>query len=140
MTQFQTGLPASATLKLQQCSQCGQVNYPARELCGNCLADALQWRPVADTGTVQSITELQYSLEQAYTAHLPWSIASIQLDCGPIALAHLVPDTAIGSPVKLKVVQDKQGNPMLLAMGGDDAAQQAATRWLTEVQFTEILT
>ena len=140
MAQFQTGLPASATLSLQQCSECGQVNYPARELCGNCLADALQWRPVKDTGAVQSITELQYSLEQAYTAHLPWHVASIQLDCGPTALAHLVPGIAIGSPVQLKVVQDEQGNRMLLALGGDDAAQQAATNWLTEVQFTEILT
>ena len=138
MAIFQTGLPTSSTLSLQQCSKCGQVNYPARELCGNCLADALQWRPVKDTGTVQSTTELQYSLEQAYTAHLPWSIASIQLDCGPIVLTHLVPGIAIGSAVRLTVVQDKQGNHMLLALSRDDTAQQAATDWLAEVQFREI--
>ena len=140
MAHFQTGLPASAALNLQQCSECGQVNYPARELCGNCLADGLQWRSVTDTGTVQSITELQYSLEPAYTAYLPWLVASIQLDCGPVALAHLVPGIDIGNPVRLKVVQDEQGNRMLLALGGDDAAQQAATGWLAEVQFREIST
>jgi uncharacterized OB-fold protein len=116
------------------------VNYPVRELCGNCLADTLQWRPVNDTGTVQSITELQYSLEPAYTAHLPWSIASIQLDCGPIVLAHLVPGIVIGSPVKLKVVQDEQGNHMLLALGRDDAATHVASRWLKQVRFKEIST
>jgi len=140
MAIFQTGLPTSSTLSLQQCSKCGQVNYPARELCGNCLADALQWRPVKDTGTVQSITELQYSLEQTYTAHLPWSIASIQLDCGPVVLAHLVPGIAIDSPVMLKVIQDEQGNRMLLALGSDDAARHCADSWLAEVQFREIST
>jgi len=140
MAIFQTRLPASGTLNLQQCGECSQVNYPVRELCGNCLADTLQWRPVNDTGTVQSITELQYSLEPAYTAHLPWSIASIQLDCGPIVLAHLVPGIVIGSPVKLKVVQDEQGNHMLLALGRDDAATHVASRWLKQVRFKEIST
>lgn len=140
MTIFQTGLPASGTLNLQQCGECGQVNYPVRELCGNCLADTLQWRPVTNTGMVQSVTELQYSLESVYTAHLPWYIASIRLDCGPVALAHLVPGIVIGSPVKLQVVQDEHGNHMLLALGCDDVATQAAARWLEEVQFKEIST
>jgi uncharacterized OB-fold protein len=140
MVLFQTRLPASGTLHLQQCGECGQVNYPVRELCGNCLADALQWQPVTDTGTVQSITELHYSLEPAYTGHLPWSIASIQLDCGPIVLAHLVPGIEIGSPVKLQVVQDTSGNRMLLALGRDDAATRLASRWLEQVQFKEIST
>tara|TARA_R110001599_G_scaffold353462_1_gene592913 strand:+ start:10621 stop:11043 length:423 start_codon:yes stop_codon:yes gene_type:complete len=138
MTVFQTGLPASATLKLQQCGNCAQVNYPARELCGYCLADALQWQPVKDTGTVQSITELQYSLEPGYTAHLPWRVASIQLDCGPQALTHLVPGVVTGDAVRLKVIQDGQGNVMLLALGCDHAVQQAAIHWLEEVQFKEI--
>ena len=140
MALFQTRLPASGRLHLQQCGECGQVNYPVRDLCGNCLADALQWQPVTDNGTVQSITELHYSLEPAYTAHLPWSIASIQLDCGPIVLAHLVPGIEIGGPVKLQVVQDTSGNHMLLALGRDDAATRLASRWLEQVKFKEIST
>ena len=139
MTTFKTGLPASSTLTLQQCTNCNHVNYPSRELCGNCLANALQWQPVKDTGTVQSITELQYSLEPGYSTHLPWSVASVQLDCGPQAIAHLVPGIAIGDPVTLKLVEDAQGNVMLLAQGDDAAAQQAASRWLEKVQFKEIL-
>ena len=140
MAVFQTRLPASGALSLQQCSECDQVNYPFRELCGNCLADSLQWRRVTDTGTVQAITELQYSLEPAYTAHLPWFIGSIKLDCGPVALAHLAPGIEINSPVELRVVQDEHGNRMLLALRRDDTAKQAATRWLKEVQFKEIST
>jgi uncharacterized OB-fold protein len=140
MTQFTTGLPTPGALHLQQCGECGQASYPARELCGHCLADKLQWQPVADTGIVQSITELQYSLEPAFTTHLPWAVASIKLDCGPVALAHLAPGIAISNPVMLKIIQDEAGNNMLVALGRDDVAQEAATSWLAEVQFKEIST
>lgn len=140
MAHFQTGLPSSGTLQLQQCGKCGQVNYPTRELCGACLADELQWQPVPDTGTVQSITELQYSLEPAYTAHLPWTVASIKLDCGPVVLAHLAPGISITNPVKLLIVQDETGNNMLAAIGRDNTAHTSAISWLADIQFKEIST
>lgn len=138
MTRFQTGLPAAGKLSLQRCGQCGQVNYPPRELCGNCLADALEWAAVADTGTVRAVTQLHYSLEPEYAAHLPWTIASVQLDCGPQVLAHLPPGIATGSAVTLKIVEDKAGNRMLLAQGLDKEAQKAAAAWLAKIQFKEV--
>jgi uncharacterized OB-fold protein len=137
-TVFHTGLPASAALTLQRCGRCQRVNYPPRELCGDCLADDLQWRPVADTGVVQSLTRLDYSLEPGYARHLPWTVASVLLDCGPIALAHLAPDIAVGSRVRLRVIRDQAGNRMLAATGVDPAARQAAQDWLHSVGFTEI--
>jgi len=137
-TKFHTGLPASATLILQRCGSCQRVNYPPRELCGHCLADDLHWQAVADGGVVQSLTLLNYSLEPDYAQHLPWTVASVLLDCGPIALAHLAPEIAIGARVRLRVIQDRAGNRMLAATGIDAAAQPGERAWLQSVGFREI--
>lgn len=137
-TLFRTGLPAAGALTLQCCGQCKQVNYPARELCGNCLADDLQWQSVSDTGLVQSLVELHYSLEPVYAEHLPWAVASIKLDCGPVVLAHLAPGAAINTAVKLRAIQDAAGNTMLLAASTDNSSQQAAAAWLAGVKFSEV--
>lgn len=137
-TEFHTGLPASATLTLQRCGSCQQVNYPPRELCGHCLADDLQWQAVADSGVVQSLTRLNYSLEPDYAQHLPWTVASVLLDCGPIALAHLTPGIATGARVRLRVIQDRAGNRMLAATGTDAAARPGERAWLQSVGFREI--
>lgn len=132
---FKTGLPATGALQLQVCSECSKVNYPSRELCGNCLADGLQWQPVADRGVVQTLTELHYSLEPDYAAHLPWPVASVQLDCGPIAFAHLQPGLDVEAQVTLRVMADSHGNPMLVALSTDEPG---AAEWLNKIQFEEL--
>jgi uncharacterized OB-fold protein len=112
---FDTRLPAAPELSLQVCGECGAVNYPPRELCGDCLADALHWRAVADTGVVQSLTELHYSLEPHYASRLPWRVASVRLDCGPVVFTHLQPGVAIDDPVAVRPLQDAAGHRMLVA-------------------------
>ena len=137
-TNFSTGLPESPALILQCCEQCGHVNYPSRELCGNCLADALALRAVDANGVVQASVELHYSLEQEYASHLPWPVGSIRLDCGPVVLAHLQPGVDTGSPVKITVIQDITGNRMLAATGKDGTSQTTLTSWLAKIQFKEV--
>ena len=137
-TTFSTGLPNATELTLQCCGQCQRVNYPPRELCGHCLADSLQWQRVDDTGVVQSVAQLHYSLEQEYADHLPWAVGSIKLSCGPVVLAHLQPDIICGATVKLKLVQDQAANRMLVAIGDDSASDERASAWLKTVNFEEI--
>ena len=131
---YKTGLPATGDLRLQVCSACGQVNYPSRELCGNCLADALHWQAVDAEGTVQSLTELHYSLEEDYAQRLPWRVASVKLDCGPIALAHLEPGVSLMDRVIVRVVSDRYGNPMLAAL---DSSSDNVADWLETIDFRE---
>ena len=138
-TTFSTGLPNATDLTLQCCGQCRQVNYPPRELCGNCLADSLQWQRVDNTGVVQSVTQLHYSLEPEYADHLPWTVGSIKLNCGPVVLAHLQPDIISGATVKLRLVQDQAANRMLVATGDDSASEKSAPTWLEAINFKEIL-
>ena len=137
-TTFSTGLPNATELTLQCCDQCQRVNYPPRELCGNCLADNLQWQQVDNSGVVQSVAQLHYSLETEYAEHLPWTVASIKLDCGPVVLAHLQPDIIPGATVKLKLVQDQAASRMLVATGDDSESEKPASDWLQAINFKEI--
>jgi hypothetical protein len=134
---FDTGLPTGSGIQLQMqvCADCGHTNYPRRELCGDCLADALDWQPVDPNGTVQSLTELHYSLEDDYAAHLPWRVGSVKLDCGPVAFAHLAPGVESGQRVALCPFLDKYHNRMLVALGPDSPAE-----WLEAINFREDLT
>jgi uncharacterized OB-fold protein len=138
-TTFRTGLPKTTELTLQCCGHCQQVNYPPRELCGNCLADSLQWQRVDNSGIVQSVAQLHYSLEPEYADHLPWTVGSIKLNCGPVVLAHLQPDIISGATVKLKLVQDQAENRMLVATGDDSESENRASAWLEAINFKEIL-
>lgn len=133
---FNTALPASKGLNLQHCSKCGQVNYPVRELCGKCLGDSLVWQDADGVGTVQSVTALHYPLETNFSRQLPWRIASVKLDVGPVAFAHLQPDIECTARVTLSIVQDEVGNRVLVATADKETARQ----WLSAIKFTEITT
>jgi uncharacterized OB-fold protein len=137
-TTFGTGLPNATDLTLQCCDHCHQVNYPPRAVCGNCLAGSLRWQRVDNTGIVLSVTQLHYSLEPEYAEHLPWTVASIKLDCGPVVLVHLQPDIVSGATVKLKLVQDQAANRMLVATADDSESEKSASTWLETVNFKEI--
>jgi uncharacterized OB-fold protein len=93
---------------------------------------------VDNTGIVLSVTQLHYSLEPEYAEHLPWTVASIKLDCGPVVLVHLQPDIVSGATVKLKLVQDQAANRMLVATADDSESEKSASTWLETVNFKEI--
>jgi uncharacterized OB-fold protein len=131
---FNTALPSVKGLSLQHCSNCEHINYPVRELCGNCLADSLVWQSVDGGATVQSVTALHYPLETNFSGQLPWRIASVKLDVGPVAFAHLQPGLECKARVTLSIAQDEIGNHVLVATGEHESASQ----WLTAIKFTEI--
>lgn len=63
------GLPVDGTLTLQVCADCGAVQYPPRELCRACLADALAWRRV--DGSADGLRRQQRGLARAVSGHGP---------------------------------------------------------------------
>lgn len=107
-----TAANLATALSLQHCCDCGQVQYPPRELCHVCLGD-LVWRETPGNGVVSSRVDLHHSLWEFFkrhTAQQPWPIASIKLDCGPTVLAHVdlasfgaavADDVAAGTPVQV---------------------------------------
>lgn len=103
-------------LVLQQCVHCDAVQYPPREVCGQCLADKLDWQEQPTQGRILAVSELHHSLEAVYQDRLPWTVASIKLACGPVVLAQLpggalAPDT----PVTVTAAEIGGGNWLLQA-------------------------
>ena len=135
-TRFATRLPAASPLMLPVCSECGSISYPPRELCGHCLADALAWQAVEPGGIVQSHSTLQYSLEPFYAQHLPWAVASVRLDCGPVVLTHLQPGLTTDARVQVGIRCDSDDNRYLVAQAEADPDSRAE-QWLEKIDFKE---
>ncbi len=103
-------------LVLQHCQACGQVQYPPRELCCNCLAGDLRWRETENLGTVLTGVEVYRSLEPYFQARSPWLLGAVKLDCGPVALVHLAENCRrSGSRVSIRQIIDASGEAVLRA-------------------------
>jgi uncharacterized OB-fold protein len=93
-------------LTLQQCQNCSAVQYPYRELCGDCLADALQWKIVDGSGTVTAAVRIHSSMHTFFRDSAPWRICSVTLDVGPRVIAH-AKDGEVASGSRVAVVDER---------------------------------
>jgi uncharacterized OB-fold protein len=110
-------------LEMQKCVACGVVQWPPRDVCGACLADALEWRETAQGAVVLAATTLHASMEDFFRARLPWRVGTVRLDAGPVAYAHLHRDVGEGDAVRIEAHRDFKGRGVLVAaplQGGDD--------------------
>ena len=112
----QTAVAVAGKLMLQHCGICAAVQYPPREICCNCLSDALRWQETDNLGTVLAAAALQRSLEPYFQAQTPWLLGSVKLDCGPVVLLQLTADCAMtGSRVQVTQLIDASGEAILVA-------------------------
>jgi uncharacterized OB-fold protein len=104
-------------LALQHCPACGTVQYPPCELCGACLADALEWR-VSDRepGEVLAATTLHHSHDAQFRSRLPLSVGLIRLNAGPICVCFLAEGCGAGTHVAVSARADDAGRAVLTAM------------------------
>src|SRR5207247_534586 len=113
-------LAAAAALgrfELQQCRDCGAVQYPPRETCQKCLSIRLDWKPQAQTGELLSDTVLHHSNDLFFRERLPWRLGLVKLACGPTVVAHL--HARVASPPGKVVVAaklDRAGQAVLVAL------------------------
>lgn len=99
------------TIRMQCCPECGEVNYPDRQVCRRCLAGRLTEQEVADTGKLLAVSTLHRSLEPAFDAVLPLRIGTVKLDCGPQVIAFVSVDLAPGDRVRLKSMRSHLNQP-----------------------------
>lgn len=100
---------------LQVCSACHTVQYPPRDVCCQCLQDDLPWQIVPTGATVVACTTLHHSNEPYFQAQLPWRIATVKLDCGPVAIAHLKDNLQTGDRAELSLELDPAQVGVLVA-------------------------
>ncbi|HZJ07402.1 MAG TPA: OB-fold domain-containing protein [Nocardioidaceae bacterium] len=75
-------------LVVQSCTGCGRVQHPPRAVCIHCGSiEHLGWAHASGAGVVDSFTVVHRALRPALA--LPYVIARVRLDEGPILLTRL---------------------------------------------------
>lgn len=119
-------------LAMQTCTTCGHVQYPPTELCGECLEDALIYRPISSNGTLLTRSELHHSLWEYFKRRLKsksWSMGSVQLDAGPVVIVHIGDETLqAGDPVQVFSHTDASQSTVLIAVNAATPISAAAER------------
>ena len=131
------GLTAAAAVgrfELQQCADCGAVQYPPREACHVCLSARLRWTPQSGAGRLLSQTVLHHSNDLFFRERLPWRLGLVQLDNGPTLIVHLL-DGAPAAParVNVDVRLDRAGQAVLLGFPELETELMADDRVLREM-------
>jgi NAD(P)-dependent dehydrogenase (short-subunit alcohol dehydrogenase family)/uncharacterized OB-fold protein len=127
------GLTAAAALgrfELQQCRECGTVQYPPREACQQCLSVNLAWREQAPGGQLIAQTVLHHSNDLFFRERLPWRLGMVRLDCGPTVVAHLH-ERAV-QRVRVRAMLDRAGQAVIAALPEKEASDMAEDRQLRE--------
>ena len=131
------GLTAAAAVgrfELQQCADCGTVQYPPREACHACLSARLPWKTQNGAGRLLSETILHHSNDLFFRERLPWRLGLVQLDAGPTVMVHLL-DGAPVTPARVKVAArlDRAGMAVLLGFPETETEHMADDRVLREM-------
>lgn len=105
----------TSTLRLQHCAACGKIQYPPREVCGNCLSEKLEWRKTNGAARVLSFTRLHASLDPCFQGRLPIDVLLVQLDAGPVCYAFAAAPLTTGDRVTIGERIDEGGKTRLWA-------------------------
>jgi len=80
---------AAEELRVQVCGACGHKQLPGGPCCRECLSDQLSWERASGRGTLFSFTIVHKAMHPAFAARVPYVLADIQLDEGPILTSNL---------------------------------------------------
>jgi NAD(P)-dependent dehydrogenase (short-subunit alcohol dehydrogenase family)/uncharacterized OB-fold protein len=121
-----TAAAAEGRFELQQCEDCGALQYPPREACHRCLSPNLKWREQSGEGELLSQTTLAHSNDLFFRERLPWRLGLVRLDAGATLMLHLhgdVPD----APARVKVGArlDRAGQAVLIAFPDKETPNMA---------------
>jgi hypothetical protein len=93
----------SGELRLQRCANCGHIRYPVSTICPVCWSAEHAWTAMSGRGTVQSYIVFERAYHEAWAEQVPYVVALIELDEGPVVHSNVVgvdPDQArVGQPV-----------------------------------------
>jgi uncharacterized OB-fold protein len=95
-------------LRLQRCDACGSFRFPPQVLCRACLDERHRWVPTSGRGTVYSYVVQHRPATPAFAADVPYVVAVVELEEGPLLLTDIVgcaPEAVeVGMPVEVSFV------------------------------------
>lgn len=77
-------------LVLQKCVQCEVLQFYPRTICSSCSSSELDWVAASGRGTVLTWTIVRHPVSPAYADEVPYIIALIELEEGPVMMAQVV--------------------------------------------------
>ncbi|MBM4266028.1 MAG: Zn-ribbon domain-containing OB-fold protein [Deltaproteobacteria bacterium] len=92
-------------LVVQRCRSCGQLRFPAREVCPKCWSTEREWTPVSGRGEVFSFYWMHQKYHPAFADELPYAVVVVQLEEGPRMATNVLgcshDELRIGMPVEV---------------------------------------
>ena len=92
-------------LRMQKCTECSHIRFPAGILCPACHCMDAEWVKLSGRGTIFSYVVFRKAYHPAYEDEIPYVVAVIQLDEGPRMESNIIDadvnEIKIGMPVKL---------------------------------------
>jgi len=84
------------SLAFQRCTACERLRHYPQPLCPECHSGESDWQTVDGLGRIYSYTVAHRAFHPAWRDHVPYVIATIELDCGVRMVCDLLdvdPDT-----------------------------------------------
>lgn len=81
---------AQGRIELAKCEQCGFIPWYPRSMCPDCQGTDMTWQTMSGRGTVYSYSVTRAGAGRAWREHLPFVVAYVQLDEGPIMMTNVV--------------------------------------------------
>ncbi|HEY1229298.1 MAG TPA: SDR family NAD(P)-dependent oxidoreductase [Ramlibacter sp.] len=129
-----TAAAAEGRFELQQCEECGTVQYPPREACHKCLSARLRWRAQSGEGELCALTTLHHSNDLFFRERLPWRLGLVKLDAGPTLVVHLHGEVG-EAPARVRVGArlDRAGQAVLIGFPNEGSPHMADDKMLREM-------
>lgn len=91
-------------LLIHRCRLCGRHYFPA-SYCHHCDADSMEWVRASGRGKVYTFTIYHTAPHPGFKEELPYAVAYVELDEGPLFLTNIVgcrnEDIRVGMPVEV---------------------------------------
>ena len=85
----------AGTLRLQQCESCAHVRFPLDPICPRCLWPEYRWTALTGRGKVQTFVRFQRAYDATWEDRVPYVVALIELDEGPVMISNVVGEGAL---------------------------------------------
>ena len=82
-------------LRLQKCARCSHIRFPLDPICPRCLSSEHEWTALSGRGTVQTFIRFQRAYDPSWEDRVPYVVALIQLEEGPVMISNVVGDGAL---------------------------------------------
>ncbi|QNB09448.1 SDR family NAD(P)-dependent oxidoreductase [Herbaspirillum frisingense] len=128
-----TAAAARGEFMLQQCSDCGAVQYPPRQACHRCLGAELPWQRQAQGAVLVSQTVLHHSNARYFRHRLPWHVGLARLDCGPTVMLHLPAPLPEAARLRVDMRLDRAGSAILIGLPEEEATEMKDSALMREL-------